>query len=318
MNFFYFFIAICSTGCKNGGKCQIKNGSPMCKCNPLYAKGDLCEIKVLHQCKSKCLNGASCLGNGQCLCAPGYTGSRCQTKRLASHCGHVTCYNGGTCFIDNQNEYACMCHPAFTGKLCDKRVLTTTQASTTTSTTTQAPKSTTTARKMNSKIISIAKQSTVSIIESRSYSIQEIILIITLGVGMPIFIILCTILLCRMTRANKVIEINEDRTKKSKKIEHDDAKHVAIEAKDFISNNLFKDDELNETKVCVNTISKGFSIDITESFEQKKFQLVENNIYSIYNNNASDNVDINRKNLNKNEANLYQLCSLSNQLGSMV
>lgn len=323
---------ICPEVCQNGGKCQIVNQKPVCKCNPFFSEGRLCEIKIVHACTAKCMNGGSCLGNGECLCAPGYTGSRCQSKRLSSQCGPVTCYNGGTCMIDNRNEYACMCHPAFTGKYCDTRI-----ESTTTTTTTETAKTTTTTSQVpevfKSKVtyLHIASKS----LGSRSYSVQEIILIIVLGVGMPVFAILCTVLLCRLSRSSRSNKAEMSSSpkncefdsieKKTKKIEQDS---VQGEKACNTNVNIFNENEVNEAKVCVKTISSELKASSTpmKAKKQNGFNLVENNIYSVFN--YSDKVSqaegVNLKNSNRNKAKLNQMCQMQQQqseygaLSSMV
>lgn len=307
---------ICPEVCQNGGKCQIVNQKPMCKCNPFFSEGRLCEIKIVHACTAKCMNGGSCLGNGECLCAPGYTGSRCQSKRLPSQCGQVTCYNGGTCMIDNRNEYACMCHPAFTGKYCDARIESTT--TTTTTTTSRLPE----VFKSKVTYLHIARKS----LGSRSYSVQEIILIIVLGVGMPVFAILCTVLLCRLSRSSSRSNKAEmssssencefDRIgKKTKNIEQ---LGNVQEGKACNTNvNIFNENEVNETKVCVKTISSELRASRTpmKMKKQNGFNLVENNIYSVFN--YSDKVSqaegVNLKNSNRNKAKLNQMCQMQQQ-----
>ena len=199
--------AKCTLACKNGGKCELNhaNNVQTCKCDAEMYKGDLCQIKIiLHSCSanSACLNGGSCLANGECLCPPGYAGERCQTKRLTSQCGMVTCYNGGTCFIDNQNEYACMCHPAFTGPRCDTKIITTT--------TTTKPTITTTITTKTTSTVAMATDSDNHVVQRPGFSVQEILLIVLAGVGMPIFTILIILMLCRLNSNRKFDEQLKD------------------------------------------------------------------------------------------------------------
>lgn len=113
-------VVKCDLKCKNGGQCILNhNNQPTCKCKN-YA-GDLCEIRLLRECKLNeiCYNGGSCLANGQCLCPPGFSGSKCEHRKLKSHCGSTICFNGGTCMINQFNEYECVCDLFFSGKFCE-------------------------------------------------------------------------------------------------------------------------------------------------------------------------------------------------------
>ncbi len=61
------------------------------------------------------VNGGTCsnLGNGLfvCACPAGFTGHDCSI----SHCVKESCFNGGTCLIEN-NSHHCQCSCGFTGK----------------------------------------------------------------------------------------------------------------------------------------------------------------------------------------------------------
>lgn len=169
----------CAQACQNGGKCV----SGRCRCDTRLYTGAQCQIRVVRACPSatSCMNGASCLPTGECLCAPGYVGARCQIKRLNSQCGSVTCYNGGTCFIDNQNEYACMCDPAFFGKYCQYKIAATTS-------------------KPPSSAVPIINDSTGNNNNNNVYlSVQEMLVITLVGIGMPVVLLLLTCFLCRVT-----------------------------------------------------------------------------------------------------------------------
>jgi hypothetical protein len=81
-------------------KCEIDtiNNKQQCCCDKTLFDGELCEINVLKTCNSTymCLNGGTCMDNGKCLCAPGYTSSRCQVKSLPNQCGDKLCLNDAT------------------------------------------------------------------------------------------------------------------------------------------------------------------------------------------------------------------------------
>jgi len=289
---------VCDLNCKNGGKCMIEKNLKVCKCDSALYKGDLCQIRIVHSCGSKCLNGGSCFGANECLCPPGYAGERCQTKRLTSQCGTFTCYNGGTCFIDNQNEYGCMCHPAFTGSNCEIRIHSTTKTlteTTTTTTTTTSSTTTTTSTKQETFDLTVESNNVASESDNKSLSTQEIFLIVIIGVGLPIFVILVTIMFCQMRRVNKQNMSNEDMNEKqldsveNKKYGKEENIYVECQTEkksefdnsklNQFNKNIFDSNEKNEKEVYINTISAN----VTHKSESSNFKLVENNIYSVIN-----------------------------------
>jgi len=228
----------CNLECKNGATCIMNPSTlkPMCKCSSNDYEGDLCQIRVVHQCSSNeaCLNGASCLANGECLCAPGYTGDKCQTKRLPNQCGPVTCLNGGVCVIDNQNEYTCKCEPSFTGHFCQIAA--------------------------QFKTLPSTKQSHLTKDDSSSLSSKEICLIVLLGVGLPVMFILLAILILRnRTRSTANDQDQENNVKKIhfENLAQHDHQQKQTKPYDFIDNNLFDAEkaDLTEKKLCINTIS---------------------------------------------------------------
>jgi len=288
------------------------------------------------------MNGASCLGNGECLCAPGYTGSRCQIKRMSSQCGQVTCYNGGTCVINNENQYSCVCHPAFTGKLCDSRIITTTTKSTTTSTTISTTKSTTTSTTTSSttssttstkksfdktstttintqtivvkfinptaraQLARVSSKVSVNQVNNNSYSLQEILMILVLGIGMPVLAILCSIILCRLNKKKKLSSVVDISGKKTEF----ESTEVVKKKNDPIENNLFDKNSMDETKICVNKISS--------TPKKSDLKLVENNIYSVFHSESLNiKSQVNQKNINNLRANFCQV-DRSNEYGMMA
>ncbi|XP_072310296.1 versican core protein [Eucyclogobius newberryi] len=69
---------------------------------------------------SLCLNGGSCYKKGSenmCVCAPGYTGQRCETD--VDECQSNPCLNGATC-LDGVNSVTCLCLPSYAGELCEQ------------------------------------------------------------------------------------------------------------------------------------------------------------------------------------------------------
>ena len=55
-----------------------------------------------------------------CQCAPGFTGSKCQTDTL-NDCNSNPCQNGGTC-SDNVTYFTCQCASGFTGSHCETNI----------------------------------------------------------------------------------------------------------------------------------------------------------------------------------------------------
>ena len=74
--------------------------------------------------------GVNC-GNGQCvdgmdsfscICAPDFTGERCQTNINIDNCEGVNCSGNGQC-IDGVNNFTCECMTGYGGPLCDKGIV---------------------------------------------------------------------------------------------------------------------------------------------------------------------------------------------------
>uniref|UniRef100_A0AAZ3PF85 Versican core protein n=1 Tax=Oncorhynchus tshawytscha TaxID=74940 RepID=A0AAZ3PF85_ONCTS len=88
--------------------------------NPIDRHGAFC-FKARQQCTvNVCLNKASCYQRGNasiCVCAPGYTGQRCQTD--VDECQSNPCANGATC-MDGVNSFSCVCLPSYAGQLCEQ------------------------------------------------------------------------------------------------------------------------------------------------------------------------------------------------------
>jgi hypothetical protein len=124
--------------CLNGGQCYPNNlGGFSCQCQPGYS-GQRCEdrkniilfsdcmiyplnITLGDPCASQpCMNQGNCIrenGNFRCICAPGYTGTRCEIRDA---CQNNPCMNGGTCQSSNSNiGYICVCPSGFSGLRCE-------------------------------------------------------------------------------------------------------------------------------------------------------------------------------------------------------
>ena len=85
--------------------------------------GELCDTPDLtaqhrEPCPSSVCRNGFCVGE-TCCCAPGYTGTLCQTKILA--CERRPCLNGGRC-VDGINSYYCECPSEYVGLNCEIKV----------------------------------------------------------------------------------------------------------------------------------------------------------------------------------------------------
>ena len=80
----------------------------------VHILGPTCSGVVSRPCSSNpCVNGAVCLAqpNGyQCVCAPGFSGSNCETDLRM-----CPCENGATCIVEN-GQYRCDCAAGFEGE----------------------------------------------------------------------------------------------------------------------------------------------------------------------------------------------------------
>jgi len=69
-----------------------------------------------------CMNGGTCQRTNsnvgyQCICPPGYSGSRCEIRDA---CTPNPCMNGGNCQPTNGNiGYQCVCPPGYSGLRCE-------------------------------------------------------------------------------------------------------------------------------------------------------------------------------------------------------
>ena len=142
----------CGITCNNGG--QQNSDCAMCNCAPGYT-GNMCDTDIddcdpdpcvkngtcsdeVNDYTCTCINewmgkncsncGLTCNNGGQhnsdcamCNCAPGYTGSMCDTD--INDCDPDPCVNNGTC-SDEVNDYTCTCINQWMGKNCSNCGLT--------------------------------------------------------------------------------------------------------------------------------------------------------------------------------------------------
>ncbi|XP_033117225.1 uncharacterized protein LOC117117126 [Anneissia japonica] len=95
-------VSGCGNGCFNGGQCNNSE----CICPPGFA-GSRCQIS---ECRFPCENGGQCV-NAICRCRASYVGISCQ--RRVVHCPE-TCQNGGTCSFGQ-----CYCTAGYFGEFCE-------------------------------------------------------------------------------------------------------------------------------------------------------------------------------------------------------
>lgn len=93
--------------CLNEGACL----DGQCRCAEGFS-GERCEIDNRDPCIGVvCENGGTCT-DGNCICADGFHGTNCETE--ADPCDGVNCENGGTC-----SEGSCYCADGFEGDNCE-------------------------------------------------------------------------------------------------------------------------------------------------------------------------------------------------------
>jgi len=135
------------------------------------------------------------------------------------------------------------------------------------------------------------------------------LLIAVLGVGMPVFAILCSLILCRLSQKKQRLSVVAVSSKK--KGAELDTTEPAKKKSDLIENNLFKPDALEETKICVRAIS-------SSTPTKGGLKLVENSVYSVFHSGSLNRQSqVNEKNLANLRANFCQ-ADLGNEYGLMA
>ena len=185
--------------CFNGGTCHDRVNDFECRCQPGFV-GELCQTNLDDCLNWPCANGGTChdlVNDFQCDCAPGFTGKDCRLN--VNECAAKPCLNGGTC-SDQVNDYECDCPDGFYGKSCEFPIG---------FTPTIGPQSTIDGRNGQSgasttqNTIVVGGDTAKSTDEEESVvTMNQLLLIICLGVGIPILIIIIIIvfLLCNRRR----------------------------------------------------------------------------------------------------------------------
>jgi hypothetical protein len=107
--------------CLNGATCENKATGFECACAPGYT-GTSCETNIDDCAASPCQNGGVCsdgIASYTCACPPGYSGTNCET--LIDNCASAPCQNGSAC-TNSVNSYSCACTTGFAGANCEINV----------------------------------------------------------------------------------------------------------------------------------------------------------------------------------------------------
>ena len=107
--------------CQNGGTCNDGIAGYDCACAPGFT-GTRCETNI-DECESKpCQNGATCIDGiiqFRCECVFGFRGALCETN--IDECFSMPCQNDATC-SDGIARYDCACRLGFTGTRCEANI----------------------------------------------------------------------------------------------------------------------------------------------------------------------------------------------------
>ena len=114
-----------ATVCENGGIAMPQvppyyDSSCRCECPEGYT-GTHCEQSVLCNSSNPCKHGLCSSPDGRsvmCTCDDGYIGKECDKE--INPCKTDSCFNGGSCYKDTNNEATCHCKPGWTGPRCEE------------------------------------------------------------------------------------------------------------------------------------------------------------------------------------------------------
>ena len=188
--------------CLNGGTCEDRINDFECRCRPGFV-GELCQTNIDDCLNWPCANGGTChdlVNDFRCNCAPGFSGKDCRLN--VNECEKQPCLNGGTC-TDQVNDYECKCLKGYYGKNCEfpdgfippiPQLPPVDGQSPQPSGSTQTP------------VVVVGGETGKSTDEEEDsvVTMNQLLLIICLGVGIPILIIIIIIvfLLCNRRRHN--------------------------------------------------------------------------------------------------------------------
>lgn len=184
--------------CLNGATCHDGVNEFVCRCVPGFV-GPLCQTNVDDCATRPCANGATChdlINDFACDCAPGFSGKDCRVD--TDECAGAPCLNGATC-ADRVNGYECACATGYYGKNCDRSVahpVKTTggvQMSQTTPMTTMKATTTTTVgeHQTTDGAAGVAGSNQAHAGAAMAdVTMEQLLLIICLGIGIPIIIII--------------------------------------------------------------------------------------------------------------------------------
>ncbi|KAK2536342.1 von Willebrand factor D and EGF domain-containing protein-like [Columba guinea] len=98
----------CEGGCQNGGECISVNGVVKCLCASGWT-GSRCQEAI---CPQGCRNNGACVAPGICSCPAGWVGGACHLAVCKLPCQH-----GGKCIAPN----VCRCRLPYSGLQCTKK-----------------------------------------------------------------------------------------------------------------------------------------------------------------------------------------------------
>ncbi|RLW11318.1 hypothetical protein DV515_00001558, partial [Chloebia gouldiae] len=98
----------CEGGCQNGGECISVNGVVKCLCASGWT-GSRCQEAI---CPQGCRNNGACVAPGICSCPAGWVGRACHLAVCKLPCQH-----GGKCIAPN----VCRCRLPYSGPQCTKK-----------------------------------------------------------------------------------------------------------------------------------------------------------------------------------------------------
>jgi len=192
--------------CQNGATCLDRINEFECRCVPGFV-GPLCNINVDDCLTYPCANEGICqdlVNDFLCTCLPGFTGKDC--SRNIDDCATNPCQHGGTC-TDRVNDYQCTCPNGYVGKSCEYIE----GQPTPVPTSVPLPNSQPTTKPPSQPGQENGINGT-TIIDQSPLTMQQLLLIVCLGVGIPIIVITVIIvfILCNRRRRSQEDSVHKD------------------------------------------------------------------------------------------------------------